>query len=743
MALPGGSQALLLQSAALPLLLQHSSVHGDVQAVLQLCCTSKAMRAAVLQHCEGRLDVSLQLSSTQHAERFAQWLTACGQLAGTLRCWPAEQFAGYVSGDTAAERLLMLGASERIVTAALVKLQAEHQLQQQQQQQGGQQGGLQLSSLTWHCAGSSRAAAQLLQVLPRHKLLQLALVQEDALEQDQEQEPSSAASIPADSIAAFSKLQSLAVRAAISAEQLQHALPALTALTHLCFKASGSDRCSREQFVLLQQALPVQLIHLSLEVVLQRHVQPPPLQLSHLSQLTSLETLLIERSSQLPPQLLRLQCSKCSDVQPLLQCKQLQQLDLFCCVAGQQELRRLSRLTGLTHLGLIYAEHMYIGCANDAAAAWPMLAGCIRSLNIHGLDPGGLTAASFQQIKQLTKLTQLSIQVSDDHDGEDGAALPVTPAQCAEVLAALSALQTLELSLDPGRHLLLHPGAAQEGADAEAAAAGAAADAAQGEEEQAGEMQAAAGAAGAALPHHAAAAAAPPPAEGLQQQEGALPAAQAPAAMLGLALLQQQQQMQHQLLQQQQQLQQELLMMMQQQQAPPQLQQMVQAVLAPQILLQAQQQQQQQAAHAASPDMLPVTRVISQLPHLRSLELRGSGLSLEAVELLTQLTQLTRLTMSGCDFDEAAFNSLVLSLRGLKKLSIGGSDLVGDAGLVLVAGLLSQLTALNLCGCSRVSDRGVLQLTRLRNLKLLLAEDTAVSRQAVARVRLLLRRNAA
>jgi hypothetical protein len=156
-----------------------------------------------------------------------------------------------------------------------------------------------------------------------------------------------------------------------------------------------------------------------------------------------------------------------------------------------------------------------------------------------------------------------------------------------------------------------------------------------------------------------------------------------------------------------------------------------------QVMPQQQQQQQPivpQMQSNASPNMLPVTRVIAQLRHLDSLELKGSGLSLETVDPLRNLTRLTRLTMSGVDFDEGAFNSLALSLTGLQRLSIGGSELVGDAALVVVARALRGLTELNVRNCSRVTNRGVLQLTALQHLKVLLVEDTAVSQQVVARV---------
>lgn len=69
---PVAHRAGLLQSPALPLVLQHSSVHTDLQAVLQLYCTSNAMQAAVLQHCRGLLHVSFAVPrSMQRTRRFA------------------------------------------------------------------------------------------------------------------------------------------------------------------------------------------------------------------------------------------------------------------------------------------------------------------------------------------------------------------------------------------------------------------------------------------------------------------------------------------------------------------------------------------------------------------------------------------------------------------------------------------------------------------------------------------------
>lgn len=152
-------------------------------------------------------------------------------------------------------------------------------------------------------------------------------------------------------------------------------------------------------------------------------------------------------------------------------------------------------------------------------------------------------------------------------------------------------------------------------------------------------------------------------------------------------------------------------------------------------ILGIQPPQPQQIADPPSPDMLPVTAAIAGLPHLQSLELKCSGLNLEAVDSLAQLTQLSRLTISGCHFDDAACISLVLSLTGLKRLSLGGSERVSDFSLVAISKALPQLTELKLDNCRGMSDRGVAQLTRLKELRLLWAQHAnGISPQAAAAV---------
>lgn len=229
--------ALVLQSPALPLLLQHSTVHTDLQTVLQLCCTSKAMRAAVLQHCRGLLDVSFAINSRQHTQRFAAWVGKCGQLLGALRMLPGhhhkEPFMYELGIQVAAEQL---EEAELCIAAALMQLQL--------QDEGG---GVQLRQLQLQPVGSALQA--LLQAIPDTMLLQLHL--------------SHAAPhlLPSFSsgIAALRQLQALTLEPRISAQHLLQLLQPLTALTLLVINTSMSAQTSAEAVAQLQRQLSAHL----------------------------------------------------------------------------------------------------------------------------------------------------------------------------------------------------------------------------------------------------------------------------------------------------------------------------------------------------------------------------------------------------------------------------------------------------------------------------------------------------
>uniref|UniRef100_A0A383WA07 Uncharacterized protein n=1 Tax=Tetradesmus obliquus TaxID=3088 RepID=A0A383WA07_TETOB len=209
----------------------------------------------------------------------------------------------------------------------------------------------------------------------------------------------------------------------------------------------------------------------------------------HLTALTKLGAYNTQANtaSQLPQQLLELELDAGGSLAAVLGCKQLQHLDLGWCrsaaaVANAAELSQLSSLTGLTHIGLNYmfghlahevgeADAVATAAAVDAAAAaWPLLAGQLRSLLIDGLQPGCMQAATMQHIRQLSRLTCLSMQFLYFHPSPEVSAPPVTPTDLAGVLASLCELQELELQCtEPTDRLLL-----QEPAAAAAAAAAAA-----------------------------------------------------------------------------------------------------------------------------------------------------------------------------------------------------------------------------------------------------------------------------
>uniref|UniRef100_A0A383WG50 F-box domain-containing protein n=1 Tax=Tetradesmus obliquus TaxID=3088 RepID=A0A383WG50_TETOB len=238
---PVSPQADLLQSPALPLLLQHGSVHTDLQAVLQLCCTSKAMRAAVLQHCRGLLDVSFTASSMQHAQRFVAWVAKHGQLMGCLHILPDHHHTEcemYGFDPEMEEAPKLLQQAQLCIASALKQLQQQPGEQGGvQQQQQGAQGGVQLRELQLVPVG--RAAEALLQATASSKLLRLDMRCYAYMYADEH--PMSGSGSPVgsslssmiSSIASLGQLQSLTVVAVLEPEEMLHVLPALTSLTQL------------------------------------------------------------------------------------------------------------------------------------------------------------------------------------------------------------------------------------------------------------------------------------------------------------------------------------------------------------------------------------------------------------------------------------------------------------------------------------------------------------------------------
>jgi hypothetical protein len=71
---------LLLRHEALPVLLQHRSICGDVQLVTNLLASHTAIAAAVDQHLKGAVCVDYELQTNSDAVEFADWVAAHGHI---------------------------------------------------------------------------------------------------------------------------------------------------------------------------------------------------------------------------------------------------------------------------------------------------------------------------------------------------------------------------------------------------------------------------------------------------------------------------------------------------------------------------------------------------------------------------------------------------------------------------------------------------------------------------------------
>lgn len=146
-------------------------------------------------------------------------------------------------------------------------------------------------------------------------------------------------------------------------------------------------------------------------------------------------------------------------MQPVLACKQLQDLNSNSSSASAAELMKLSSsLPALAELSLTYRQHPAwarevhaAGTADAAAAAWATLSNCLSSLKIIQLQSSRrnlsfAAATTLQQLRWLTGLTSLSLECCD--------MLPLTAPTLADIMQRLTALQQVKLSTR-GPHLLL------------------------------------------------------------------------------------------------------------------------------------------------------------------------------------------------------------------------------------------------------------------------------------------------
>eukprot|EP00878_Enallax_costatus_P014055 GHUV01014697.1.p1 GENE.GHUV01014697.1~~GHUV01014697.1.p1 ORF type:complete len:389 (+),score=104.76 GHUV01014697.1:2027-3193(+) len=148
-------------------------------------------------------------------------------------------------------------------------------------------------------------------------------------------------------LSAFSKLQSLQLCLTTSAaKSLIPAVHALVYLQYLNIYGIFSAEVATE----LVPQLPSSLQTLSLARDL--HDDPISAQLQHLTALRSLDVGSLSDDSQLPQQLQQLYCARCSSMQPLLSCQQLQSLEINVCMAPAAEMCMLSSFALLARITL-------------------------------------------------------------------------------------------------------------------------------------------------------------------------------------------------------------------------------------------------------------------------------------------------------------------------------------------------------------------------------------------------------
>jgi hypothetical protein len=75
---------LLYNSGVLPVLLQHPSICADGEQICLLMITSRVLRAAVVEHCQGRIDSRHFISHVSLAAEHASWLANHGGLLRSL-----------------------------------------------------------------------------------------------------------------------------------------------------------------------------------------------------------------------------------------------------------------------------------------------------------------------------------------------------------------------------------------------------------------------------------------------------------------------------------------------------------------------------------------------------------------------------------------------------------------------------------------------------------------------------------
>lgn len=147
--------------------------HRAPQQLIRLLATSKAMHAAIGQHCAGLLPVAFRPKSHQQVESFGAWLPEHAQLITSLQLRKLPKYSPDAAGMTEASREALDQAAEVQVAAAL-----QAHKQQQQRQEGDRvpqqlRPGLSVKKFNSEFVGS--AVGGILDALPSALMLSIVL----------------------------------------------------------------------------------------------------------------------------------------------------------------------------------------------------------------------------------------------------------------------------------------------------------------------------------------------------------------------------------------------------------------------------------------------------------------------------------------------------------------------------------------------------------------------------------------
>eukprot|EP00775_Hariotina_reticulata_P005386 gene5386-5622_t len=388
---------------------KHRSICIDVRTVCALLSTSKCLRAAAVEHCNGKISVASACDSSTAAAQQSSWIADHGALLQML-CLEFDQM----------ERSDLAAASAGVAAGLQAAASASP--------------GLRLQQATFTDVDAN-IAGLLLQQLPASHLtslwLQTAAVSATTPVDARDKLPDSCSKSLARALAGLTKLEELTLRHIWQRReetydswddhlptppQVLAALPALTALTSL-----DLILCSKQQLSCLRQLSNLQ----ELALLAAMHSPHSPLQLRQLTGLTSLyfcgyyfgsdlpDPLVLEAGDVLPPKIQDLCLADCNGAQSLESLSRLRNLQVLSVTSLSVLADVLQCSVSLTNLSLRYATAPRTVAdqvpPHILAVHLKKSADSLHNLSITDIPSSAAVVATAQVVQHLTGLETLSV----------------------------------------------------------------------------------------------------------------------------------------------------------------------------------------------------------------------------------------------------------------------------------------------------------------------------------------------